>query len=84
MFRALSCFSVLIWLSLWVLARFRRHFSGFFNPNSNLKYVSHPVAQFLHERGVMILDRIEYKLSTMRIPDDADQRSGMMPITIPF
>jgi len=24
------------------------------------------------------------KLAHMRIPDDADQRSGMMPITIPF
>jgi hypothetical protein len=24
------------------------------------------------------------KFRDMRIPDDADQRSGMMPITIPF
>jgi hypothetical protein len=23
-------------------------------------------------------------IARMRIPDDADQRSGMMPITIPF
>ena len=27
---------------------------------------------------------IDYHESSMRIPDDADQRSGMMPITIPF
>jgi len=28
---------------------------------------------------------VRFELTTfVRIPDDADQRSGMMPITIPF
>jgi hypothetical protein len=28
--------------------------------------------------------KIENAVALVRIPDDADQRSGMMPITIPF